>query len=195
MARLCDRAVILRRFRYGETSLVLQLLSREHGRVHLLAKGAYRPTARFYAALDLFDTLELEWIASPGRELATLQSASIVVRRHRLALDLARFRAALTMLELADHGCQDGPANHELFELTSAGLDQLLQIAARELGHQQRERAVQPFAMLRRGDRERPQFAVRTGVGGLIQQGLRLGFEGGGRYNQFALFQKVPSDG
>lgn len=126
MARLRDQALILRRFRYGETSLVAQVATRSHGRVHLLAKGAYRPTARFYAALDLFDTLELEWVASPGRELATLQTASIVVRRHRLSLDLARFRAALTMLELADHGCQDGPWNHELFELTSAGLDRLL---------------------------------------------------------------------
>jgi DNA repair protein RecO (recombination protein O) len=126
MARFCDQALILRRFRFGETSLVTQVATRSHGRVHLLAKGAYRPSSRFYAVLDLFDTLELEWIASPGRELATLQAASLSVRRHRLALDLARFRAALTMLELADLGCHDGPANHELFTLTCAGLDRLL---------------------------------------------------------------------
>jgi len=126
MARFCDQALILRRFRYGETSLVTQVLTREHGRVHLLAKGAYRPSARYYAVLDLFDTLQLEWVASPGRELATLQAAQIVARRHRLALELARFRAALTMLELAEQGSQEAHANRELFELLRAGLDRLL---------------------------------------------------------------------
>ena len=72
MPAVRDRALLLRRFPYGESSLVCHALSRTHGRVHLLAKGAYRPTSRFYAALDLFDTLELEWNATPGRELAVL---------------------------------------------------------------------------------------------------------------------------
>ena len=127
MARFCDQALILRRFRFGETSLVVQVLTRANGRVHLLAKGAYRPTSRYYAALDLFDTLELEWLSSPGRELCTLQLASIAERRHRLAQDLECYGAGLTMLELADLGSQDGPLNQELYSLTRAGLDRLLQ--------------------------------------------------------------------
>ena len=59
MPHVSDRALLLRRFPYGESSLVVQALTREHGRVHLIAKGVYRPSARFYAALDLFDTLEI----------------------------------------------------------------------------------------------------------------------------------------
>ena len=125
MTALRDRALLLRRFAYGESSLVLHALTREHGRVHLLAKGAYRPSSRFYAALDLFDTLELSWAHSPARELQVLQEGSIGVRRHRIALDLERYRAALTVLELAGIGALEGHAAPELFDSAAEALDAL----------------------------------------------------------------------
>ena len=126
MVRRGDKALILRRFRFGETSLVIHAATRAHATVHLLAKGAYRPTSRYYAALDLFDTLELEWQETPGRELNNLSVATISVRRHRLALDLERYKAALSVLELSDLGSQEGPANAELFALACNALDRLL---------------------------------------------------------------------
>lgn len=123
MPNVIDRALILRRFAYGESSLVLHVLTREHGRVHILAKGAYRPTSRYYAALDLFDTLELGWQHSPARELQLLREASIEVRRLQLACDLERYEAALTVLELAGGGSpQDAPAR-ELFDHATQALD------------------------------------------------------------------------
>ncbi|HUR26920.1 MAG TPA: DNA repair protein RecO [Planctomycetota bacterium] len=132
MARRADLALILRRFRFGETSLVLHAVTRERGKVHLLAKGAYRPTARYYAVLDLFDTLELEWQESPGRELGNLSAATIRTRRHRLADDLERYKAALCVLELADLGIQEGPANADLFALANTALDRLLEPSSAE---------------------------------------------------------------
>ncbi|HTF91379.1 MAG TPA: DNA repair protein RecO [Planctomycetota bacterium] len=133
MVRRADTALLLRRFPFGESSLVVHAATRSHGSVHLLAKGAYRPTSRYYAALDLFDTLELEWQESPGRELSNLVAATIGVRRHRLAHDLERYKASLSVLELADLGSQEGPANIELFELASRALDQLLSPCPAEL--------------------------------------------------------------
>ncbi len=121
-----DEALILRRFPFGETSLVVHAATRSHGTVHLLAKGAYRPTSRYYAALDLFDTLEMDWQETAGRDLNNLHGATIAIRRHRLSHDLDRYRAALTVLELADLGSQEGPANAELFALSSTALDRLL---------------------------------------------------------------------
>ena len=99
MAHVSDRALLLRRFPYGESSLVVQALTREHGRVHLIAKGAYRPSARYYAALDLFDTLEIEWSHQRGRELEPLAAARIVERRCALARDRERYLAAVSALD------------------------------------------------------------------------------------------------
>lgn len=125
MARGRDIGLLLRRFRYGETSQVLHVATAAQGRLHLLAKGAYRPTSRFYAALDLFDTLDLEWQLGAGRELGGLVAARIAVRRHRIAEDLSSYRAGLTVLELFDLASQDAPAQPELFERATAALDRL----------------------------------------------------------------------
>ncbi|MCY3000400.1 MAG: DNA repair protein RecO [Planctomycetota bacterium] len=120
-----DLGLILRRFPYGESSLVLHVLTREHGRVHVIAKGAYRPTSRYYAALDLFDTLELEWSARPGAELVQLVLAGIEIRRARISHDLGAFTAGVTALDLAALGSHEGHANAELFATLSTALDRL----------------------------------------------------------------------
>lgn len=125
MASVRDRALLLRRFPYGESSLVCHALTREHGRLHVLAKGAYRPTSRYYAALDLFDTLELEWSATPGRELSNLVAAEIETRRAAIPRSLAAFDAGVTALELAGLGAPEGHANPELFDTLGAALDAL----------------------------------------------------------------------
>ncbi|MCE9595999.1 MAG: DNA repair protein RecO [Planctomycetes bacterium] len=120
-----ERALILRRFAFGETSLVLHVLTPSFGRVHLLAKGAYRTTSRYYAVLDLFDTLELEWSHGTGRELDTLRAGDLAVRRRAIAADLGRYRAALATLELAGLGAQEGQPSPGLFARVERTLDRL----------------------------------------------------------------------
>ncbi len=122
--RLRDQALLLRRFPYGESSLVVHALTRDHGRVHLLAKGVYRPKTPFYAALDLFDTLELEWSARAGRDLDPLAGARILERRH-LGRDLPRYEAAVCVLELLGMAARPGAPAPRLFDLGVRALDEL----------------------------------------------------------------------
>ena len=82
-----DTAILLRRHRYGESSLVVHALSRSHGRVHLIAKGAYRPTSGYCGALDLFDTLELQWTAKSRSELKVLRGARPTLLRRPISRD------------------------------------------------------------------------------------------------------------
>jgi len=130
MTVLTDRALILRRFRYGESSLVLQVLVRERGRVHLIARGAYRPGSRYYAVLDLFDTLELAWSHQPGRELQNLREGTLIERRAAISRDLARYRAAGAVLELTSIGARPDQPAPELFDLAAGALDALAEGAA-----------------------------------------------------------------
>ncbi|MEZ5651929.1 MAG: DNA repair protein RecO [Burkholderiaceae bacterium] len=66
-------AFLLHSVPYGETSLVLELLTRDHGRVAALAKGAKRPRSSLRAVLLQFQPLS---VAFTGRaELRTLTAA------------------------------------------------------------------------------------------------------------------------
>ncbi|MAF66523.1 MAG: DNA repair protein RecO [Planctomycetes bacterium] len=125
MAAFRDQALCLRRFPYSESSLVVRLLTREHGRVHLLARGTYRPRSRTYALLDLFDTLELSWTRAPRRELGELVDGHIVRRRRALSSSLPAFRAGSSMLELAHLGSVPHQSDRPLFDLLERSLDRL----------------------------------------------------------------------
>ena len=103
----------------------MRVLTRDHGRVHILARGAHRLRSRYFGVLDLFDELELEWSQSPRRELAELRLGDIMRRRRAPREDLARYRAGVAMLELADLGSRAGRPDGALFELLSASLERL----------------------------------------------------------------------
>ncbi len=125
MVTLADRALLLKRTPFGESSLVVQALTARHGRVGILAKGAYRASSRYFAVLDLVDTLELEWQSSPRAELGTLRAAAILVRRPAIALAPQRFRAATAVLELCDITSRAGQSEPQLFALAEGALDAL----------------------------------------------------------------------
>ena len=68
-----EPAFVLHSYAYKETSLVVEVLSRRHGRLGLLARGARRPLSAMRGVLLAFHPLRLTWTASA--ELGTLLSA------------------------------------------------------------------------------------------------------------------------
>jgi DNA repair protein RecO (recombination protein O) len=120
-----DEALLLRRSPFGESSLTVRVLTREHGLVSLMAKGAHRPTSRFFAVLDAFHTLELTWAHVASRDLQTLQAGRVLVLRRRIPRDLERYHLASTVLELAGLAARAGQPDGALFELCRRALDEL----------------------------------------------------------------------
>jgi len=66
-------AYLLHAHPYSETSLVLDVFSRGHGRLALLARGARRPRSALRGVLLSFQPLELSWFG--GGEVKTLAKA------------------------------------------------------------------------------------------------------------------------
>lgn len=127
MAKLQDDGLILRRSPFGESSLVVQVLTRNHGRVHFTAKGAYRATSGYAFVLDLFHTISLEWSHATRRELQYLGRADLARRREGLSGRPDVYRGALMMLELIELAARPGAADRNLFELAEHGLEELVQ--------------------------------------------------------------------
>ena len=120
-----DTAILLRRHPWAESSLVVHVLTRHHGRVALLAKGAYRATSRYYGVLDHGATLELEYARSDRAELGTLRAGAVVRTRRALERDLERWRAACTTWELVECVARADDPDPLLFDLHEATLDAL----------------------------------------------------------------------
>jgi DNA repair protein RecO (recombination protein O) len=80
MTTLADRgrvdhqpAFMLHSYAFRETSLVIEMFTRDHGRVAMLAKGARRPRSALRGLLLSFQPLTLSW--SGKNELRTLHKA------------------------------------------------------------------------------------------------------------------------
>ena len=61
---------------YKETSLIVEVFTREHGRIALVAKGAKRPHSRLRGVLQTFQPLSVGWTGKS--ELRTLTAAEWV---------------------------------------------------------------------------------------------------------------------
>lgn len=125
VAALSSRALCLKRVPYGDSSLVVEVLTETHGRVGLLARGAYRLTSRFAGVLDLFHRLELSWRPGAPGALGLLLAGDTERSRRRLPRSLASYRAALAALELAELCSRSGQPEPGLFRLLDGALEAL----------------------------------------------------------------------
>ena len=69
-------AFVLHSYPYKETSLIVDVLTRDHGRIALVAKGAKRPHSKLRGVLQTFQPLSLSW--SGKSEVRTLTGAEWV---------------------------------------------------------------------------------------------------------------------
>lgn len=92
-------AVVLGSIRYGETSRIVRLLTREAGMRSAIAKGASRPRSPFGAALQLLSEGTAHLLPTRG-DLHTLVAFDLTDLHAGLASHLDRFRSASALAEL-----------------------------------------------------------------------------------------------
>jgi DNA repair protein RecO (recombination protein O) len=98
---LLTPAIVLGSLRYGETSRIARLATREYGVVSAIAKGALRPKSRFGASLQLLSEGHAHLLASRSSDLHTLVAFDLVATHAGLANNLERFGAASALAEVA----------------------------------------------------------------------------------------------
>ncbi len=118
-------AVVLRTMRYGETSLLVTLFTRESGKLAVLARGARTLKSRFGATMQPCSLVEALISVRPTRTLQTLREASHATRFRTLTTDLSKITAGLRMVELVRALTQDEEPGRALFDLLAASLSGL----------------------------------------------------------------------
>jgi DNA repair protein RecO (recombination protein O) len=100
-APLITPAIVLGSLRYGETSRIVRLATRDLGVLSAIAKGALRPKSRFGAALQLLSEGQAHLIASRSSDLHTLVAFDLTATHAGLAANLERFGAGSALAEVA----------------------------------------------------------------------------------------------
>lgn len=115
-------AVVLRTTPFGDTSQVVQVLTRDHGRIGLMARGARKKPG----ALAPFQSGTLTFHSKPGRDLQGFREFAVLQPRLGVARGMARFNGAALMVELVlrSSGEDASGGSFEALENALNGLEQ-----------------------------------------------------------------------
>jgi DNA repair protein RecO (recombination protein O) len=130
MSRPTDVAIVLRRWEYSETSQTVVALSREHGLVRGLAKGALRSTGTFSGGFEPMTRGHLGWIVKSGRELAVLTEWMLEDVYWPARRDAASNRAAIYAIDLVARLLSDEDPHPDVFDALDCVLSALGSVSA-----------------------------------------------------------------
>ncbi|HEY3854710.1 MAG TPA: DNA repair protein RecO [Verrucomicrobiae bacterium] len=100
-----------------ETSLIVHWLTREHGRIAAVAKGARRPKSPYRGHLDLFYLTEITFTRSRRSDLHNLREARLLESHAALRLDLGSLRQASYCAALIEQTTELDTPISGIFEL------------------------------------------------------------------------------
>ncbi|MCP5524474.1 MAG: DNA repair protein RecO [Verrucomicrobiales bacterium] len=133
--------IVLRCRPLSETSLIVHWLTREHGRLTTVAKGARRPKSAFRGQLDAFYRADFAFVRSRRSDLHTLTEVMLADPHPRLRTEYASLRAAAYAAQLIEQATEPETPLPGIFELLVNLLEALAHIppsAATVLGFELR---------------------------------------------------------
>lgn len=117
-------AIVLRQVVYGESDLIVSLLTSDCGLVRGFARGGRKSVKRFGSALSPFARIDLCW--QPGKgELLTLLGAELIDARQGLRQSLEQLALAGYAVELLEMLLHEGEEQSPLYALLDGYLDYL----------------------------------------------------------------------
>lgn len=120
-----DDAILLRKIKLTETSLIVTWLTATHGKLKTVAKGARRPKSAFAGRLDLFFACEITFARSRAGDLHTLREAAVRDSREGLRQVYARTELASYCVELVEFATEFEHPTPEIHDLLRRALDYL----------------------------------------------------------------------
>ncbi|MBN1448071.1 MAG: DNA repair protein RecO [Bacteroidetes bacterium] len=118
-------AIILRSMKYGETSRILTLYTRDFGRMSVIVKGARGEKNKFGASLDLMSRSAVVMYRKEHRELQLMTQADLL-RQYRGIIDAPdRLMYGFAILEFLSATVHGEEAHEELYDILLQALEAL----------------------------------------------------------------------
>jgi DNA repair protein RecO (recombination protein O) len=110
-------AILLRKTKLTETSLIITWFTAAHGRLKTVAKGARQPKSRFAGMLDLFFDCEIQFARSRKSELHILREVVLREAHAELRTEYRRVSLASYFVELIELVTEPEHPAPELYDL------------------------------------------------------------------------------
>jgi DNA repair protein RecO (recombination protein O) len=112
-----DRAIVLKTYPYGESSVVVVSLTRSHGKVRFLAKGARSVKSALQGSLMTGSVSEIVFYWRPERGLQLLKEIETVEPYEAALADLERLCLFQAGLEIVDRSVVESESDERVFDM------------------------------------------------------------------------------
>lgn len=125
MKQLQTRAIVLNRTNYGEADRIVTVLTPEHGKLTLMARGVRREQSKLAGGIELFSVVELSYIQGRG-DMQTLTSSRLVHYYSHIVQSIEHVQLGYELIKLFHRATEDQPepVYFELLKTTFDALDQ-----------------------------------------------------------------------
>ncbi len=115
-------AILLRRVEYGDSDLILTFLSRQRGKIAVIAKAAKKSKKRFAGTLELFCLLQLVISETRSKGLAVLKEADLLDPFEQIRVDIQKTAYASYWTEMLYNWLEKEQPQPRLFALLKTAL-------------------------------------------------------------------------
>jgi len=108
MNQIVTDGIILSRTDYGEADRILTLLTPDHGKLRLMAKGVRRVKSKLAGGIELFSVSTITYVKGRG-EVGTLVSTRLVKHYGHIVEDLDRTMLGYELIKQLNKATEDHP--------------------------------------------------------------------------------------
>lgn len=124
MKQLLTQGIILSRTDYGEADRIITLLTPDHGKLRLMAKGVRKVKSKLAGGIELFSISHITFIRGKG-EVGTLVSTRLIRHYGNIVKHLERVQLGYELIKMLNKATEDEPEPeyYGLLEQAFAALD------------------------------------------------------------------------
>src|SRR5258708_23305262 len=123
MKQLISKGIILHRVSYGEADRIITVVTPDHGKLHLMAKGVRKLRSKLAGGIELFSVSNISFMRGKGG-LGTLTSSRLLSHYGQIAQDVDRTMMGYQIIKQVDKVTEDEPES-SWFDLLQASFEAL----------------------------------------------------------------------
>ncbi len=112
--------IILRSIDYQESSKIITVLSKEHGKISLIARGARRLKSKLAGLIEVGNILDVVYYYKETRSLHTLSEASVAYQSLSFRQDFEKASVLYSTLELITQLTHENQKNTDIFNFADS---------------------------------------------------------------------------
>jgi DNA repair protein RecO (recombination protein O) len=122
--QIVTKGIILSRTDFGEADRILMVLTPDHGKIRLMAKGVRKIKSKLAGGIELFSVSDVSFISGRG-EIGTLTSSRLKKHFDQIVKNIDRTMFGYELLKIINRATEDNAGEEYFILLQSAlaGLD------------------------------------------------------------------------